>query len=211
MEAHRDKERRGRAQNILGRMYQSGEGVPRNRSKAAVCFREAAELGDMNGQYNLARMYQQGNEVSCNHREAAKWFRMAAVQGHAQAQYCFGVLCAKGLGVPQDLKKAEKWKIAAAEQGEPRAQNHCGVSSTTPVLISAAVWTNKPNNIITVSLPNPAYAVSIGIRRSRINATNIPKPVTSGDTHSNEKNNRATARITSSSKISIVMFYFRVW
>ena len=44
MELHRDRERRGRALNVLGRMYRSGEGVERNFREALKCFREAAEL-----------------------------------------------------------------------------------------------------------------------------------------------------------------------
>ena len=50
MEPHRDRERRGRALNVLGRMYRSGDGVSRNFREAVKCFRKAAELGDVNGQ-----------------------------------------------------------------------------------------------------------------------------------------------------------------
>ena len=38
MEPHRDRERRGRALNVLGRMYQSGDGVPRNLSESSEMF-----------------------------------------------------------------------------------------------------------------------------------------------------------------------------
>jgi len=97
MEPHRGRERRARAQNILGRMYQSGDGVSRNYRQAVKCFLEAAELGDENGQYNLGRMYQRGTEVNRDCREAAKWFRKAAQQGHYKAQYRLGLLCEKGV------------------------------------------------------------------------------------------------------------------
>ena len=96
MESHAGRERRGRAQNVLGCMYQSGEAIPRNYMKAVKCFKEAAELGDKNGQYNLGRLYQRGDSVNQNSREAARWFRMAAQQGHGKAQFCLGVLYEKG-------------------------------------------------------------------------------------------------------------------
>ena len=91
MEAHLDRERRGRAQNVLGKMYQSGDGIPHNFPEAVKCFREAAELGDVNGLYNLGRMYQRGTEVNRNYREAEKCFRKAALKGYDKAQYCLGV------------------------------------------------------------------------------------------------------------------------
>ena len=65
-EAHRARETRGRAQNVLGRMYLNGDTFPRNNRKAIKCFREAAELGDKNAQYSLGRLYQQGKEVNRN-------------------------------------------------------------------------------------------------------------------------------------------------
>ena len=115
MEAHLGRERRGRAQYVLGRMYQSGDSVPRNYLEAVKCFREAAELGDVNGQYNLGRIYQCGTEIKRNCREAEKWFRKAASQGHGKAQYILGVLYTKGLDVKRDIKEAEKWKFKALE------------------------------------------------------------------------------------------------
>ena len=75
MEQHRGRETRGRAQNVLGKMYQSGDGVPRNYMQAVKCFRAAAELGDINGQYNLGRMYHRGTEINRNCNEAEKWFQ----------------------------------------------------------------------------------------------------------------------------------------
>ena len=57
-EAYSGREIRGRAQNVLGRMYLNGDAIPRINRKAVKCCREAAELGDKNGQYNLAQIYQ---------------------------------------------------------------------------------------------------------------------------------------------------------
>ena len=36
MELHTDRARRGRAKNVLGKMYQSGDGVTRNFQEAAT-------------------------------------------------------------------------------------------------------------------------------------------------------------------------------
>ena len=141
MEAHRGKERRARAQNILGRMYKSGDGIQRNYQKAVHCFRQAAELGDMNGQYNLARMYQHGTEVSRDNRklyekgigipldfkEAEKWKRVAAERGEARAQNHFGVKYAKGFGFEKSYRKAYMWLSLAAVQGNRMARENIGI------------------------------------------------------------------------------------
>jgi len=81
-ESHRGRETRWRAQNVLGLMYQNGDSVPLNSQEARRCFREAAELGNVNGQYNLGRMYQRGKEINRNLKKSEKWLRMAALQGH---------------------------------------------------------------------------------------------------------------------------------
>ena len=100
MEAHLDRERRGRAQYVLGKMYQSGDGVPRNIREAVKCFRMAAELGDVNGLYNLGRMYQRGTEVNRDYREAEKWFRKAAVKGYDKAQVQPWCIMSERYGTP---------------------------------------------------------------------------------------------------------------
>lgn len=68
------------AQAILGAMYYSGEGVPKDYRDALYWFRKAAEQGEATAQYNLGYMYYNGEGVEPDMKEAAKWFRLAAAQ-----------------------------------------------------------------------------------------------------------------------------------
>ena len=51
------------AQYFLGRMYDTGRGVPKDDQQAAAWFRKAAEQGSAGAQYFLGLMYYQGRGV----------------------------------------------------------------------------------------------------------------------------------------------------
>jgi TPR repeat protein len=68
------------------RSYEHGEGVPRDGSKAAKLYCEAAAGGDMEAQYSLGWMYANGRGVARDDAQAAYFFTLAAKQGQAQAQ-----------------------------------------------------------------------------------------------------------------------------
>lgn len=66
--------------------HEHGEGVPKDLSKAAFLYCEAARRGDAEGQYGLGWMYANGRGVPHEDAFAASLFALAAAQGHAQAQ-----------------------------------------------------------------------------------------------------------------------------
>eukprot|EP00729_Bicosta_minor_P032465 gene32465-biopygen20867 len=114
------------AQNILGDMYESGEGVKQDHVEAAKWFRKAAEAGYAAAQYNLGLMYGTGKGVEQDHVEAVKWFRKSAEAGHAMAQNNLGAVYRDGDGVDQDHVEAAKWFRKAAEAGFAMAQCSLG-------------------------------------------------------------------------------------
>jgi TPR repeat protein len=61
--------------------YENGEGVPRDRLRAAALYCEAARLGDAEAQYNLGWMYANGRGVPRDDTLAAYFFHAAAEQG----------------------------------------------------------------------------------------------------------------------------------
>ena len=65
-----------------------------NGLKGAILarWREAAELGDAEAQYNLSMAYANGVGVPQDSAEAVKWWRKAAYQGVADAQFNLGVM-----------------------------------------------------------------------------------------------------------------------
>ena len=96
------------AQYELGVMYQNGEGLPQNYSKAVKWFRMAAEQGDSNAQYSLGLKYSVGHGIPQNYSEAAKW--------------SLARMYDRGNGVPQNDLSAYMWANLAASGGLEKAE-----------------------------------------------------------------------------------------
>nr|HPR90113.1 tetratricopeptide repeat protein [Synergistaceae bacterium] len=114
------------AQNELGWMYDTGEGMPENVEEAVKWYRKAAEQGNSVAQANLAWMYEKGRGVPLDLQLAVEWYSKAAEQGLPRAQNNLGVLYEYGTGVPKDEKKAVELYTKAAEQGYVIAQTNLG-------------------------------------------------------------------------------------
>jgi hypothetical protein len=97
-------------------MYDRGECVAQDFTKAAKWYRAAAEQGLAQAQHNLGVFYEHGQGVEQDFTKATKWYRAAAEQGFAQAQHDLGISYMIGRGVPQDLVRAYMWFTVAAEQ-----------------------------------------------------------------------------------------------
>ena len=111
-------------------------------AEAVRLYRQAAEQGNADAQFNLGVMYLDGDGVPQDDAEAMRWFRQAAEQGNAQAQ--------TNLGVPQDdamylgnmyvsgrasrrtTPKAVRLFRQAAEQGRRTTPKPCGGSAKPP-------------------------------------------------------------------------------
>ena len=115
-----------RAQFLIGRMYENGEGLPQDYESAGSWYRFAAEQGHPEAQYHLGRMYEDGRGVPQDDTQAVWWYRLAAEQGETSAQLVLGVMYATGRGVPQDDTAAVRWYRKAAEQGNALAQFSTG-------------------------------------------------------------------------------------
>ena len=87
-------------------------------------YRQAAEQGEAEAQYNLGLMYANGRGVPENDAEVVKWFRIAAEQGFAPAQNDLGLMYANGTGGPQDDVLAYAWLNLAVEQGNELASEN---------------------------------------------------------------------------------------
>jgi len=114
------------AQNAIGKMYELGQGVPRDNGEALKFYRKAADQGYGEAQVNVGAVYEQGKGVTQDYAEALKWYRKAAEQGNFLAQNDLGSLYAKGQGVPRDDTEAATWYRKAADQGLAPAQNNLG-------------------------------------------------------------------------------------
>jgi hypothetical protein len=109
------------AENNLGLMFATGNGVPQDGAKAARWLRKPAEQGVGIAQNNLGLLYAMGNGVPHDGAEAARWFVRAAGQGVTLAQENLGVLYANGTGVPRDLVQAHAWLSISLAGGQATA------------------------------------------------------------------------------------------
>ncbi len=145
------------AQNKLGLMYRSGDGIEMNGLEAIKWFRNAAEQGYIEAQCNMGIMYDSattdmagnpiGTGIEPNTAEARKWFEMAAEQGNVEAQLRLGTMHEYGGGMPKNFAEALRWYRRAAEQGYWKAQGTLGIAYkygfiVEPDLIEAYKWEN---------------------------------------------------------------------
>jgi TPR repeat protein len=106
----------------LGVCHYEGRGMPRDYTKAAECFRKAAETGHPQSQVCLGICLLEGRGVTANPGEAVEWFRKAAEKGLPKAQLNLAICLANGVAGPPDKEEAIRWFRKAAEQGESAAQ-----------------------------------------------------------------------------------------
>ena len=74
------------AQSYLGFMFETGRGVPRNYTEAAMWYRRAAEQGDSLGQYSLGLLYDKGQGVPQDIVEANKWLNLSTAAAPRRAR-----------------------------------------------------------------------------------------------------------------------------
>lgn len=72
--------------------YANGYAIAKDPEQAAMYYRQAADMGYAEAQYNLGLCYENGSFGERNTEEALKWYRMAAAQGHKQSMDAVGRL-----------------------------------------------------------------------------------------------------------------------
>ena len=92
---------------------------------AAVAeWREPADRGDPDAQFNMAQAYRLGRGVEADLKQAEALYARAAAQGHIKAADNYGLL------LFQSGRRAEAlpYLSAAADRGDPRAQYLLGIA-----------------------------------------------------------------------------------
>ncbi len=98
-----------------------------NLPLAAKEFRDGAEKGEADCQFNLGLMHEKGMGMAKDEKEAIVWYRKAAEQGNANAQFNLGVLFENGRGCEVDFAQANQWYRKAAVQGDALAIGNLGM------------------------------------------------------------------------------------
>lgn len=110
------------AQLALASIYDSGQGLPMDRTEAATWCRRAADQGNPEAQFQLAGKYTGGHGVPEDPVRAFAWMRMAADLGHVDAQFCVGRAYQLAEVVPRDDAQALFWLRKAVDQEHSAAQ-----------------------------------------------------------------------------------------
>ncbi len=119
------------AQNLLGNLYTSGNGVVVNFATALGWYQKAAEKGLAVAQFNLGLVYELGRGVQVDERRAFRYYLLAAEQGFPAAQFNVGNMYATGRGVGRDFFESTLWFRQAADKGVIEAQYNLGLAYET--------------------------------------------------------------------------------
>jgi len=116
------------AQHDLAAFYTAGQaGVEQNFERAAFWFRQAANNGIANAQYNLGVLNHQGLGRERSLDKALYWYREAAKSDHAEAQYNLGIASIEGIGAPYNPQLAAAFFERSANNGIMEAAYNLGL------------------------------------------------------------------------------------
>jgi len=106
-----------------------GYGMQRDPRQAAYWYRQAADKGHAEAQFNLGRLYSSGAGVKRDEEQAARWISASATQGYAPALADLGGRCASGNGVAKDDKRAYFWLTLAFLHGDKSVEKLRGAEA----------------------------------------------------------------------------------
>jgi TPR repeat protein len=120
------------AQCIVGIIYGTGKGVPRDYAEALKWYRLAAQNGEATAQFNLGVLHWNGYGVPVDLKQAAEFYKKSAeagsVSGHAQ----FGFALMHGKGVEKNLSEGVRHTKIAASNAIPNELKAFAWSALAP-------------------------------------------------------------------------------
>lgn len=105
----------------LAKLYERGEGVPRDMAASRQWTEKAAVGGNVKAMHDLAVFYAEGDAGPQSYAAAVEWFRQASDHGLVDSQYNLAVLYEQGLGLSQDKPEAAYWYEVAGRAGDQDA------------------------------------------------------------------------------------------
>ncbi|HVY87600.1 MAG TPA: peptidoglycan-binding protein [Hyphomonadaceae bacterium] len=109
------------AEYRLAKLYEKGEGVPRDMAASRAWTEKAAIGGNVKAMHDLAVFYAEGDAGPQSYAAAVEWFRQASDLGLVDSQYNLAVLYEQGLGLTQDKAEAAYWFEVAGRAGDQDA------------------------------------------------------------------------------------------
>jgi TPR repeat protein len=136
---------------LLGEIYDFGDGVQADPAQAKKFYERAAQLLDTTAMVLLGNMYAAGRGVTANPSTAVSWYRLAAGAGNdagsASGALNLGDAYLAGRGVTKDVPEGMRWVLKAAESNR-MAQYLLGLYYTNGQFVpkddvQAAFWWSK--------------------------------------------------------------------
>lgn len=106
------------AQYQMARLFEKGEGVPRDLAASRSWTEQAAIGGNVKAMHDLAVFFAEGEAGPQSYSSAAEWFRQAADVGVVDSQYNLALLFEQGQGVARDPAEAAFWYGVAGRAGD---------------------------------------------------------------------------------------------
>ncbi|WP_380787669.1 tetratricopeptide repeat protein [Sphingomonas sp. R86521] len=132
------------ALNMVGRCYDLGWGTAVDKTRAADCYRIAADRGLDWGMYNYATLLALGEGVAKDRATALDWLQRAAAMGNAKAINFVGSFAEDGWAGPCDMAKAADCYRQAAEGGDFRGCfNHARMLLDASQVEAALPWLTR--------------------------------------------------------------------
>lgn len=134
----------------MGKLYDSGSGVPKDPAQATVWFQRAADQGFAEGECTLGLRYVEGLRVQLRDVSQGLALMSRAVDhGSGSCAESIGELYRNGLfGVPKDTVQAAAWHRRGAEMGDTLAEGRVGIDYQFGIGVKqdsaqAAYWYRK--------------------------------------------------------------------
>jgi TPR repeat protein len=116
------------SQFALGRLYETGKGVPVDMEEAVRWFVRAADLGYDRAQLHLGRLFRDGAaNVPQNGQLAEQYFKKAADARNVAAMNEIGLMYLKGKSVTANAKTAHDWFERASAAGSVEGDYNLGL------------------------------------------------------------------------------------
>lgn len=112
----------------LGRLYETGKGVPQDYNEAVGWYTRAADLGNIKAMLKLAVVQREGLPgIPPNLQSSTSWLQRAAEMGSVPAALELGRAYQAGIGTAPNAQEAAKWFQQALAGGAVSAEYNLGV------------------------------------------------------------------------------------
>jgi len=115
-----------KAKAALGQMLVSGQGGPRDTTRAAALLEVGAQRGLVVSMFQLALLLRTGNGVDADAVRALELLRRCSESGHDEATVAFADMLGAGEGAPADPERALERLREAVEAGKPASTTYLG-------------------------------------------------------------------------------------